>query len=304
MTKPPTNMAASARARLLRRAHEHEEDFNLVLQRYAAERFLYRLGASAERSHFVLKGAMLFALWGGSLYRATRDVDLTGYGPGEGAALDRAIKTICATACPPDGIEFLTGKVQIEPIRDHTEDVGFRVRLQARLDGARIRLQIDIGYGDAIVPEAIDSHYPTLLIGAPVPRIRVYSRETVIAEKLHAMISLDEANTRFKDFYDLFMLSEHFSFSLNTLCSSVQHTFERRRTMLPQSAPRPMTTAFYADETRALQWRRHLDKNGLLGAARDFADVGERLRVFFDPVWDSVHSMTIVSTWPPRGPWR
>jgi hypothetical protein len=198
MTKPVTNIAASVRAKLLARAQSKGEDFNLVLQRYAAERFLYRLGASRHRDTFVLKGAMLFALWGGSMYRATRDLDLTGYGQDEIQWLIDAVREICMTPCPTDGLTFKPDTVQAEPIRDESDYGGFRVRLSALLDSAQIRLQVDVGFGNAIVPGAQDEEYPTLLNGPP-PLIRAYPREAVVAEKLHAMVVLGSATSRLKD---------------------------------------------------------------------------------------------------------
>src|SRR5436853_189301 len=147
MKKVLTNLPASIRARLLRLSKDRGEDFSLLLQRYAAERFLYRLSQSPHRSRFVLKGAMLFAVWGGSMYRSTRDLDLMGFGPGEEAALAESLRAICDSQCAEDGIDFVKSSLRIEPIRDASEHVGLRARMHAELDGAKIRLQVDVGYG-------------------------------------------------------------------------------------------------------------------------------------------------------------
>ena len=182
MTKRPlTNVAASVRDRLLRRSRESGEDFQFLLQRYATERFLYCLGESAHRNEFVLKGAMLFALWGGSVYRPTRDLDFTGYGSREAAAVIAAFRSVCAAGAPDDGIVFHPDTLTAEPIRDDTEYQGLRVRLRATLGNARIEMQVDIGFGNAIEPPANDVLYPTLL-DAPAPNIRAYPREAVIAD--------------------------------------------------------------------------------------------------------------------------
>jgi hypothetical protein len=304
MTKPLTNIAASVRTKLLAGAQTRGEDFNLVLQRYAAERFLYRLGASRYRDKFVLKGAMLFALWGGSMYRATRDLDLTGYGQDEIPWLVDAIREICITPCPTDGLTFDPDTVQAEPIRDESDYGGFRVRLSALLDSAQIRLQVDVGFGNAIVPGAQDEEYPTLLNGPP-PLIRAYPREAVVAEKLHAMVVLGSATSRLKDFYDLYVLSRLFPFAGDTLTRSIAATFERRKTAIPEALPVALAPAFFAEEDRAVQWRAYLDRNGLPGAPADFSLVGERLRLFLvEPLRALVEQAKFQMSWEPEGPWQ
>lgn len=236
MKKSPRNVAASVHARLLAGAQERQEDFNLTLQRYTAERFLYRLGASRCREQFVLKGAMLFPLWGGSLYRATRDLDFTGYTADDPEALIAIMQEICAIPCPIDGLLFQAATIRAEPIRDKSEYHGFRVKLLALLGNARIKLQIDVGFGNAIEPPAREEEYPVLLEG-PAPRIRVYSREAAIAEKVHAMVVHGRANSRYKDFYDIFVLAKHFSFSGSTLTRAIAATFQRRQTPLQDARP-------------------------------------------------------------------
>jgi predicted nucleotidyltransferase component of viral defense system len=201
-----SNIPASIRARLLDGARARGDDFNLVLQRYAAERFLYRLGESRHRERFVLKGAMLFALWGGSFYRATRDLDFAGYGDSDPESFIQTTREICAMSFPGDGIEFDPDSARAEPIRDDTNYGGYRVRLEARLDTANITLQIDVGFGDAIVPPPRYEDYP-VLIDMSRPRILSYPPEAVVAEKLHAIVTFGAATSRMKDFYDLFVLS-------------------------------------------------------------------------------------------------
>ena len=304
MTKPLTNIAASVRTKLLTGAQARSEDFNLVLQRYAAERFLYRLGASQYRDKFVLKGAMLFALWGGSMYRATRDLDLTGYGEDEIPWLVDAVREICITPCPTDGLMFNPDTVQAEPIREESDYGGFRVRLIALLDRAQIRLQVDVGFGNAIVPGAQDEEYPTLLNGPP-PLIRAYPREAVVAEKLHAMVILGSATSRLKDFYDLYVLSGLFHFSGEALSQSIAATFERRKTAIPEALPVALAPAFFAEENRADQWRAYLERNGLPGAPADFGLVGERLRLFLgEPLRALAQQAKFNKNWQPEGPWQ
>lgn len=304
MKEPPKNIAASVHARLLEGAKRREEDFNLTLQRYAAERFLYRLGESKHRNDFVLKGAMLFALWGGSLYRATRDLDLTGYMDDDVQKLVPIIQRICKLPCPEDGLEFLADSVRAEPIRDESDYHGYRVRLLAMLGPARINLQIDIGFGNAIHPAAQDLEYPTLL-DSPKPRVRAYPREASIAEKFHTMVVLGGINSRYKDFYDIYVLAKHFEFAGADLAQAIVATFKRRRTAIPDAQPVALTSAFFADAKRTAEWQRYLDRNGLPGAPKDFAAVGEVLQAFLGPAWNALLSQRkFEENWPKAGPWH
>lgn len=304
MKAPPRNLPASVRARLLAFSRERQEDFQLVLQRYAVERFLYRLGASQYRDRFVLKGAMLFVLWGQEAYRATRDLDLLGYGRGDPGSIADCFREICAMQVPDDGLRFLPETARAEEIRDAAEYGGVRVRLEARLEQARIVLQVDVGFGNAVVPAAEEVEYPTLLNG-PTPRVWAYPREAVIAEKLHAMVILGEVNSRMKDFYDLFVFSRRFPFDGRVLGRAIVSTFERRRTALPQPVPASLSPTFFDDPARAGQWRAYLNRSGLDGAPSDFTAVGESLRNFLWPLMQALADGGESSlTWQPEGPWR
>lgn len=297
------NVAASVHARLLIRARERGEDFQFVLHRYAAERFLYRLGKSGQRESYVLKGAMLFALWGGSLYRPTRDLDLTGYGSSEPADVLGSFREICRCPVDDDGVIFDSSTLASEPIRDGAEYDGLRLRFQATLGNARIPMQIDIGFGNAIVPAASDVEYPTLL-DAPAPNIRAYPREAVIAEKLHALVVFGERSTRLKDVYDLHVLANQFSFDGTQLARAIAATFERRRTRIDTAIPAALTPRFFADGARAAQWRAYLTRNGLPGAPADLAAVGELLQAFLGPLWSApAEDGALAGTWTAGGPW-
>lgn len=229
--KPLANRAASIKARLLNLARQSQSDFLLVLGRYAAERFLYRLSISSVADRFVLKGAALFRIWSDTEYRPTRDIDFLGFGPSDPESIRVLVETVCAVPCQEDGLAFDTANIAVNGIRDDLTYGGQRVKLTAYLEKTRIPVQLDIGFGDAITPEAIEADYPTLL-GHPAPRLRTYPRETVVAEKFEAMVKLGPANSRMKDFWDLAVLSEGFTFSFDTLASAVRATFDRRGTPL------------------------------------------------------------------------
>ena len=209
--KAPRNMAASVRQRLANRARERGETFDIVLTRYALERLLYRLGQSEHRDCFILKGAMLFSLWTDTPYRETRDLDLLGFGSNDVHHLEETFRSLCMLSVTDDGVTFDPDSVQTEPMREEENYAGGRVRLVATIAGVRLSLQIDIGFGDAVTPAPEEISYPALL-PFPAPRIRAYPKETVVAEKYEALISLGMTNSRMKDFYDLWVMSSTFAF--------------------------------------------------------------------------------------------
>ena len=305
MTRGPLrNVGASVRARLLARSRETGDDFQLLLQRYGAERFLHRLGESPYRERFVLKGAMLLPLWGDAIFRPTRDLDLAGYGSSLPDDIRAAIRHICAVAVADDGLVFDVEALSIEPIRGQDEYDALRIGFRATLDGARIPMQIDIGFGDAVHPPPREAHYPVLL-DATRPRIRVYPREAVVAEKLHAMVAHGERNSRYKDFYDLQVLAQHFDFDGEHLVHAVGATFEQRRTPVSEALPVALTPSFYADAGHAERWVRYRNRNDLPAAPSDFGTVGDRVRSFLVEPWEALaRGAEFTGTWPAGGPWR
>ena len=294
--------AESTRHRLRNEFRARGEDVSLGLQRYAVERFLYRLGQSRHRERLVLKGAALFAIWG-TTYRPTRDIDFTGYGSAHPDDVIRDIREICETKDPVDQLTFDIESIRIGPIRDESEYDGFRIHIQARLGGSEIPVQIDIGFGNAIVPGPDDLEVRTIL-GDPPPRIRAYPRESVVAEKMNAMVTLGERNSRYKDFYDLHAMAGAFEFDKDTLVRAVRATFERRRTPVTAAVPAPLTAPFYASLERLTQWRAYVTRENLPGASTDFQIVGELLIDFLQPVWAALHEdREILGAWHAGGPW-
>jgi hypothetical protein len=274
----------------------------LGLQRYAVERFLYRLGQSRHRERLVLKGATLFAIWG-TAYRPTRDIDFTGYGSSDPDDVIRDVREICDTPDPVDQLAFDTKAITAEPIRDGSEYDGLRVRIRARLGESEIAVQIDVGFGNAIVPGPEETEYRTIL-GDPSPRILAYPRESVVAEKLNAMVTLGERNSRYKDFYDLHAMAREFQFDKDTLVRAVRATFERRLTPIDAALPVPLMAPFYSVGNRMTQWKAYVSRNGLDGAPTDFQQVGELLTHFLQPVWEGLGAPDRSSgDWPPGGPW-
>jgi predicted nucleotidyltransferase component of viral defense system len=240
------NVGASVRGRLLARARSEKTDFQILLTRYALERLLYRLSVSAHRDRFILKGALLFVTWLHDPFRPTRDLDLLGYGASDVDAMAETFKAICSTLVSDDGVGFDVEDLTAAAIREDLEYGGVRVQTHSIIDGARIPIQADVGFGDIITPGPVEIDYPVLL-DSPVPHLRAYPIETVVAEKFHAIILLGIANSRLKDFYDLWLISRTFELNGATLSAAVQRTFERRQTPIPTDVPTGLTR-HYAEE--------------------------------------------------------
>ncbi len=299
------NIAASVRARLLNRAKQNGEQFELFLVRYASERFLFRLGASGLRDRCVLKGAALLTLWMRDPYRATRDVDLLAFGPNDAASVRETVARICAVPCPEDGLVFDLDSLEITPIRAEEEYQGQRAVLLARLDSARIRVQVDMGFGDAVTPAPEESEYPVLLEGLPSPRIRAYPRVVTVAEKFEAMIHLGRRNSRMKDFHDIWALSSEFEFDGAALQQAVSACFGRRSTAWTTEVPDALGTPFYTDTDLQRRWSDYA--RGRVFRKRPpatFEPIGRRVREFLRPVRDSiVAGDAFAGHWHAGGPW-
>ena len=248
----PNNVGAFVRQRLLNLAHARGQPMELLLTRYALERLLHRLSLSPHRERFVLKGAMLLATWFDEPHRATRDVDLLGFGVAAEDALLRAFREIMAVELD-DGVIFDLQGLRIEAIREEIDYGGSRLRTTAALAGARIPITVDIGFGDAVEPGVEDIDLPVLL-DMPSPQLRAYPPETVIAEKFHAMVVLGRANSRMKDYYDVWMLTSAFEIEHQRLRRAIMATFERRNTVIPSVTPDGLSDAFANDIGKRRQW--------------------------------------------------
>lgn len=300
------DVAASIKARLLNQARKREEEFEAFLVRYACERFLFRLGISSVRDRCTLKGAGLLGLWMDEPHRATRDVDLLAAGASDESAVRITMEIICREPCPDDGIRLDLGSLTVTPIRDEQRYTGQRAVLRAFLGKARIRLQVDFGFGDALPAPPEEARLPTLIDGLPAPAVRVYPRVATVAEKFEAMVQLGRRNSRMKDFHDIWALSEALAFDGASLLEAVSRCFDRRRTPWTPEPPDAMTPAFYADPELDTRWRAYLRKGGFrTSPPARFAAVGDRVRTFLGPVRDSILARTAFDRhWPPGGSWQ
>ena len=273
------NLSASILARLLTLAKQRGDDYNLLLNRFGMERLLARVSMSPHADRFLLKGALLFALWYDTPHRPTRDADLLGFGPDDEENLIATFRDIAAMELV-DGIVFDPDSVKADAIREDNTYGGTRITLVARIGSARCALQIDVGFGDAVTPGPQTVAYPTLLGDFPAPTLRVYPVYTVIAEKYQAMVMLGQANSRMKDFFDLAVIARRTELDGATLAAAIAATFARRQTALPIERPLALTKQFSADTAKLRQWQAFLNKNRI-----EAASLGDTVALLDDLLW-------------------
>lgn len=275
------NRAASIRARLKQHADTTKQDFNLTLTHYGLERLLYRLSISEHKQNFLLKGALLFVLWYDVPHRPTRDADLLGFGSDDIGTVENVFRSLYEIIVD-DGIEFDPRSVKGIEIRKEAGYGGVRIDMVARLDGARIALQIDVGFGDAVTPGPESVSYPVLLGDLPAPSLRTYPKYTVVAEKFQAVCVLGMTNSRMKDYFDLWVLLRDDDLDLIQLRQAIEATLIRRQTPPLTGVPVGLTDDFAADAGKQTQWRAFLKKNKLEPIA--FNDVVQLLRQAFQRI--------------------
>ena len=298
-----TNVSASVRQKLMNIAQKTGDAPNIIWTRYAIERLIYRLSVSEFSESFVLKGAVLFMVWSNEPHRPTMDLDLLGYGEDSNERITAVFQRICQMDQENDGLMFEEKSIHVMPIREGMEYQGRRVTLLAYLGKARIAIQVDIGFGDAVTPKPEMISYPALL-DFPSPRIKAYSQVTVIAEKFHAMVLLGITNSRMKDFYDLHVLASRFAFDGSTLVKAVKATFRRRKTAIPDHVPMALTDEFGLDNMKRVQWNAFVRKNGIEKRVPEFLKMLSLLREFLLPVMQAASDKGgLPKYWKACGPW-
>ena len=296
------NLAASVMARLKNIAAARGEDVQLLMTRFAIERFLHRLERAGHGREFVLKGAMLFVVHGGWPYRPTRDLDLLKLGNASAESLEAVIREACICPVEDDALRFDPDSINVQAIREGQQYQGQRVEITVYLDRARIRLQIDIGFGDAVVPPPDELAYPSML-GFPTPRIRAYPQEAVVAEKVEALVNLGAINSRMKDYYDLWVLSATLAFRGTALSQALRATFERRATKLPNAELPGLTSVFVVEHEG--MWRAFLRRTSLSAGAPTLAAVVSAVAEFvLPPLVANRDGVRFDLEWSPGGPWR
>lgn len=304
MTRPIRDLAASVRQRLSNLAKAQGRPAAEVMQYYAMERFLYRLGISPHRDRFLLKGALMLWAWRAPATRPTLDIDLLGRGRNHTTELERIMRELCdAAPDAPDGLVFDADSVAGEDITVESEYVGVRIRFLATLGTARVRMQVDIGFGDAVIDEDAAIELPTLL-DLPAPSLRGYSRETAIAEKLNAMFQHGRLNSRMKDYFDIGLLARYFPFDGRKLARAIAATFARRETTIVAD-PVGLADAFAHEPGKQVQWAAFLRKIRSTEAAADLSAQVATLRAFLGPALAALaQGATFDKQWPAGGPWQ
>ena len=303
MARGVKNITASVHQRLLSQAKESRRPFGELLQYYAIERFIYRLSKSPHAGKFILKGALMFSVWCGPASRHTMDIDLLGTIDNRLEAITTAIKDACLMDVAADGISFDAESTEAARITENAEYKGVRVRVRGNLGNARISIQIDIGFGDVIVPKPCSIAYPTIL-DFPAPELKGYTKESTIAEKFQAMVKLGVLNSRMKDFCDIWLLSITFDFKGKIMVEAVEKTFEKRNTPVTLQAAL-FDPSFCKDESKDVQWRAFLRKSSLINAPQSFVEIVDAVKLFLEPIAVSIAEGRVFnSNWSAPGPWR
>ena len=297
------NIAASVHQRLLNKARECSRPFNEILQHFAIERFIYRLSKSPHGDRFVLKGALMFLAWTGSMSRPTMDIDLLGKIENSIDLVVAVFKDACEMEVENDGIAFHKDTVTATRITEDADYKGIRVLLRGNLSSIQLFLQIDIGFGDVIIPKSGKVKYPVLLDFSQ-PELNGYTMESTVAEKFQAMVKLGLLNSRMKDFYDIWFLSRRFDFKGETLIEAIEQTFEKRKTLLNKE-PTIFNPTFMKDDTKQTQWQGFIKKTKLTDAPTSFEDVAGGIKIFLQPIVVSmINQQTFRLFWAAPGPWH
>lgn len=300
--KNPRHLDQSIRAKLLNLSKQKKVDFNNLVTRYISDRFLYRLSQSKYQEKFVLKGATLFKCWQGELHRPTKDLDFLAYGNNEISELIQQLKAVCEIQCE-DGVQFHPESIKGEKIKEDQEYEGVRIHINYKLASVQGKIQIDIGFGDIITPQASEVKIPTFL-DLPAPHLRIYPRETVVAEKFQAMVYLGISNSRMKDFYDLLFLAKNFEFKGQILKEAIEATFKRRKTSISEEIPLALTEEFTQNLAKEKAWKGFLNKNQLEPENPTLRDIIEELKLFLIPPYIAISKNQVFEkTWRPDQKW-
>lgn len=302
--KPPIkNIPASVLARLKNQAEILKRPFAEILQYYAMERFLYRLSKTKYAAKFVLKGGLLFYVWNVPLRRPTKDIDFRGYVSNDGQCLLEIFREVAAVSTPEDGFVFDLDSISIDETQTEADYQGIRVKLTAMLARSRISVQIDIGFSDESTSKAEPVDYPSILPDLEQIRMKGYPKESVVAEKFHAMIRHGDLNSRMKDYYDLWLVSETFEFVGSSLQKAIETTFKNRDTDLPTERPKSLSMEFaFANNAR---WNNFLGKMNIETAeSADFTRIIEQVWDFLEyPLRASISQKKSARKWIPQRGW-
>jgi len=302
MKKEVKNIEASVKAQLQNKAKETNRPFAEILLYYGMERFLYRFSKSKYADKFVLKGALLFAVWQIPERRTTLDIDFLGRFDNQVAAIETVIKDVCNIAVAPDGLMFDSSVVQGRKIKEDADYEGVRVKFTGFLERARIPMQIDVGFGDIVHPKIRVVDYPVIL-DFPKPHLNGYPQESVISEKFEAMIKLGLLNSRMKDFYDIWLMMRQFEFKGANLVEAIKKTFKHRKTDVPQNKPLFADEIYDKKSDRQALWSAFLKKGDIQHAPDTLSVTAKEIETFLvEPIVAISEKVKFNKTWKsPRG---
>ena len=303
MKKPGVkDIAASVRARLQANAKQTDRPFQEVLQYFAMERFLFRLSVSPHADKLVLKGGLMLTAWRAPSTRPTKDIDFLAEMPNDVDSVVGVVKDICLQDVDPDGLVFDVDSAEGRMIKEDSDYEGVRVTFLGYLQNARLNMQIDMGFGDVVVPGVAMLEYPTIL-DHDAPNLSGYSRETTVAEKFEAMVKLGQINSRIRDFFDIWLLLRQFDFGGPVLARAMQETFANRGTAIKPD-PVAFTAEFAADDSKKRQWTGFLRKSRIDFAPATLQEVVEAIADFIEPVARALASgEDFTLQWTAPGPW-
>ncbi|MBN1586033.1 MAG: nucleotidyl transferase AbiEii/AbiGii toxin family protein [Candidatus Omnitrophica bacterium] len=298
------NVGASVLAKLQNKAEGSKQPFAEILQYYGMERFLYRLSQSEYAEQFILKGALMFTAWDVPERRTTRDIDFLARLGNELAVIENVVKGICQVQVVPDGITFDPDTTRAEKIKEDADYEGIRVKFRGFVDRALIPMQIDFGFGDIVYPRPRAIDYPAIL-DFPKPHLKGYTAESVVSEKFESMIYLGSANSRMKDFYDLWLLARRFDFKGADLAGAIKKTFDRRKTPLPQGAPLFTEEIYDEQSDRQGLWKAFLSKRQINHAPEQLSMAAKSIEDFLvKPLEVISKDQVFKEVWKASGPWH
>lgn len=278
------NYGKSIRARLLNVAKQEEVFYQTILTRYFQERLLYRISQTRFRENFYLKGGALMYAYERFAARPTLDIDFLGtHISNDSERIAEAFREICAVDCKEDGVLFACDKIETQNITEFKDYHGIRLSIPVTMDTIAQVLTMDVGFGDVVTPRPVSLDYPLLLEGLPEASILAYSTETVIAEKMHAIIDLADQSSRMKDYYDIHHLLTSFQYDTAILQDAINHTFENRHT--PYNADTMFFREDFPDHPQMqVRWTAFLRK-ATINSALSFPEVVRWLQDTLKPYW-------------------
>ena len=304
MKKDIKNMQASIWGRLQNKAKETNRPFSEVLQYYGMERFLYRFSLSGYADRFILKGALMFTVWEVPERRTTLDMDFSAKYDNKVTSIEKVVKEICKVQVIPDGLLFDPKTVKGQRIKEAADYEGVRVKFRGFLKRARIPMQLDVAFGDIIYPRSKTIDYPVIL-DLPKPRLKGYPAESVISEKLEAMVKLGLLNSRMKDFYDLWLMMRRFDFDGSRLAEALKRTFNHRKTPPPQDEALFAEEIYNEESDRQTLWRAFLKKGDIKHAPGKLCITAEKIEKFLiKPLNAARKNQEFNKEWKAPGPWK